>query len=190
MNSHLLQSAERKRSRNRRYQQSIGGAKNTLGDKGYAGRTIQKDKVVVLGQGLEQTGKLLPRFGSASKRQFHLAVRKVGWKQVETSLAAMKARIEQRGARLVILVIPRRDQVAAEVPATAYNTRIAELAARLAIPLLDPLAALREAHAARGDEMFIPWDGHNTRRANAVIARELAPHVRGLKRPAAVADGG
>lgn len=113
----------------------------------------------------------------------------LGWKQVETSLAAIKARVEQLGVRLLVLVIPRRDQVAAPVPPIAYNTRIADVASRLGIPVVDPLAALREAHATHGDELFIAWDGHNARAANVVLARELAPQLRKLKKPASPTEG-
>ena len=58
-------------------------------------------------------------------------------------------------------------------PATAYNERIAAIAAGIGVPVVDALAPLRAAHAT-GADLFIAWDGHNSGEANAVIARELA----------------
>jgi lysophospholipase L1-like esterase len=101
-----------------------------------------------------------------------------GWEQVETSLSGMKGEAEKLGVGLLILVIPRRDQVADPGAGRAYNDRIAEIAARLGIPALDVLPALREAYAAQGDELFIPWDGHNSALANGIIAREVARQLR------------
>lgn len=111
------------------------------------------------------------------------------WRQVEESLAGMQELTRSLGAGFLVAVIPRRDQVAAADPPTAYNERVAQIGSRLGIPVVDVLEPLQEAYDEAGDGLFIPWDGHNSARANAVIARALAPHVRALKKLVPIADG-
>jgi hypothetical protein len=96
-----------------------------------------------------------------------------GWRQVENSLAAMKAFSDAHALRLVVLVIPRRDQVSGREPSTGFQKRLARLTARLALENVDPLPALREAHAEHGSALFIAWDGHNSAIANGVMAGAL-----------------
>lgn len=103
-----------------------------------------------------------------------------GWQEVERSLAEMKQLCDARGVPLLLVVIPRRDQVDGSEPGTAYNRRIAEIAAGLDIPTVDALPALREAYARHGRALFIPWDGHNTGLANQVIAKTALDAHRGL----------
>ncbi len=98
-----------------------------------------------------------------------------GWQQVRSSLAAMREQCAERGIDFRLAVLPRRDQVAGATPARAYNERIAAIAAELGIPSLDLLPELSAAYAAGGgDALFIPWDGHNSATANALIAGRLA----------------
>lgn len=96
------------------------------------------------------------------------------WAEVERSLVEIQLTARAQDAPLLLLVLPRRDQVRGESPPTGYNERIAEIAARHAIPVVDVLGPLRRAHERHGRGLFIPWDGHNSARANEIIARELA----------------
>lgn len=124
----------------------------------------------------------LPAAGSAREQRILTgdadARLEAAWEQVASSLAAMRERTRARGAGFTLLVIPRRDQVVAADPPTAYNRRAAAVAAELGIPVVDVLEPLRRAHAEVGDALFIPWDGHNSAVANRVIAEALAEHFR------------
>ena len=97
-----------------------------------------------------------------------------GWGRVTSFLTEMKASLDARGIPITILVIPRRDQVQAARSATAYNRRIAAIAADLGIGAVDALEALRDAYQTHGEALFIAWDGHDSKLANQAIARLLA----------------
>jgi len=98
-----------------------------------------------------------------------------GWQQVRTSLAAMVRTCAERGIDFRLAVLPRRDQVAGATSARAYNERIAAIAAEVGVASVDLLPELGAAYrAGRGDALFIPWDGHNSAVANAVIAERIA----------------
>jgi lysophospholipase L1-like esterase len=96
-----------------------------------------------------------------------------GWLEVERSLAEIAALTRTHGAKLLVVVLPRRDQVRGPTPPLAYNRRIAAIAQRLSVPSIDVLDSLRAAYASDGERLFIPWDGHNSALANQVIAREV-----------------
>ena len=97
-----------------------------------------------------------------------------GWKRVKGFLTEMKASLDARGIPFTILVIPRRDQVQNTRAATAYNQRIASIAADLGIGAVDALETLRDVYRIHGDALFIAWDGHDSKLANQAIARLLA----------------
>jgi hypothetical protein len=44
-------------------------------------------------------------------------------------------------------------------------------------PVVDVLGAMVDAYEHEGQQLFIPWDGHNSSIANRVIARELAAAI-------------
>lgn len=100
-----------------------------------------------------------------------------GWTQVETSLAAMRARCDSRGAEFLVAVLPRRDQVVSGPESSAYNERIEAITGRLGIPVVDVLPDLRRAYGSHGAELFIPWDGHNSPIANRVIAERIGDRL-------------
>lgn len=95
------------------------------------------------------------------------------WDQVEESLRSIREEASQRGAELMVVVLPRRDQVSSEDPPRGYNRRIRTIADRLGIPMIDVLPDLRRAYSVHGESLFIPWNGHNTRLTNEVIARRI-----------------
>jgi hypothetical protein len=103
-----------------------------------------------------------------------------GWRQVEESLAEMKSLCDELGVPLVLVVIPRRDQVDGSEPGTDYDRRISEIAGTLGIPSVDALTPLRESYAVHGRSLFIPWDGHNTGLANRVVAETTLEAHRGI----------
>lgn len=97
------------------------------------------------------------------------------WAHVEAALVRMQRLARKEGAELIVLLIPRRDQVDGRLTSDAWNQRATAIAARHGIPSVDGLPVLRDAHERHGDRLFIPWDGHNTRRANEALADALAP---------------
>jgi lysophospholipase L1-like esterase len=97
-----------------------------------------------------------------------------GWRQVAVSLARMDSRAGESGARLLVCVLPRRDQVWGGTEGDAYNRRVAEIAAGLGVPLVDTLGPLRTAYERHGTDLFISWDGHNSALANQVVAGTIA----------------
>jgi lysophospholipase L1-like esterase len=105
-----------------------------------------------------------------------------GWKQVTGSLRSMKAFADAQGAGLLIVVLPRRDQVSGQLKKTVYNQRLAAIADTLGIPLVDPLVPLQEAFRTYGPRLFVPWDGHDSALANRVIADVIAPKLIDLMR--------
>jgi len=101
-----------------------------------------------------------------------------GWRQVETSLRGMQQIAREAHARLLVLVIPRRDQVSGQIAGAGFQQRAADIAARLGIDVVDALPPLRAAYRDFGDRLFLPWDGHDSAIANRVIAEALAAPVR------------
>jgi len=103
-----------------------------------------------------------------------------GWQQVEQSLAAMKALCDAREVILLVAILPRRDQVSGIHPGRAYQRRARALAEAHGIEALDLLPGLSAEYPAKGDALFIPWDGHNSAAANHVIGERLAQQLENL----------
>lgn len=97
-----------------------------------------------------------------------------GWNQVEQSLAAMKRFADDRHLAFWLIALPRRDQVVGAQTGRAYQRRLAEISTSLGIRFCDPLPALEASYAEHGNQLFIPWDGHDSAVGNAAIASELA----------------
>ena len=95
------------------------------------------------------------------------------WAEVASSLAQMGRFCDERGIPFWIAVLPRRDQVSGVLRDTAFNRRVVDLASAAGIQAVDLLEPLQRAFRARGSALFIPWDGHNSRLANEVVARQL-----------------
>jgi len=101
-----------------------------------------------------------------------------GWQQVDRSLAAMKEACDARGVRLLVAILPRRDQVSGIHPGRAYQERARATSEAHGIEALDLLPDLSAEYRTKGDALFIPWDGHNSASANHVIAERLAQMAR------------
>jgi hypothetical protein len=95
------------------------------------------------------------------------------WAEVASSLAQMGRFCDESGIPFWIAVLPRRDQVSGVLRDTAFNRRVVDIASAAGIPAVDLLEPLQRAFSARGSALFIPWDGHNSRLANEVVARQL-----------------
>lgn len=99
------------------------------------------------------------------------------WKQVNSSLATMKKESDEYRAQFGIVLLPRRDQVSGQIPWEGYSNRLKDMAKQHQIPVISTLAPLQEAYMEHGKKLFIPWDGHNSKLANMVIAQEIADEL-------------
>lgn len=106
------------------------------------------------------------------------AIRK-RWDQVELSLAAMKKQADDSMVDFRVVLLPRRDQVDGRVPAADYNRRIEDVLERNGIPYINMLLPLQQSFQEHGKELFIPWDGHNSRLANHVISSVISSRPAG-----------
>ena len=96
------------------------------------------------------------------------------WRQVKQSLQAMKKMSDERDVFFGIAALPRRDQVDGRLPWEAYGDHLGHIAEQLQIPMLVMLPPLQQAYKTNGKDLFISWDGHNSKIANNVIAQEIA----------------
>ncbi len=96
------------------------------------------------------------------------------WQHIEKSLASMKKLSEQHGSDFMVVSLPRRDQIDGRLPAEAYNNKLAAIALRNDVRLIEMLSPLQQSYAEYGSRLFIPWDGHNSAIANRVIAGRMA----------------
>lgn len=106
------------------------------------------------------------------------AAAEAGWRQVEVSLRDMQRIARDSGADLLVLLIPRRDQVSGRLGAEGFQQRAMSIAARLGVEVVDGRAPLRAAYGEFGDRLFLPWDGHDSAAANRVLADALVAPVR------------
>lgn len=96
------------------------------------------------------------------------------WQQVDLSLSNMKIVCDQEKIRFMVASLPRRDQVSGLLPWKGYHKRLQTIAERHHIPLVSMLEPLQESYIKLGKALFIPWDGHNTKLANQIIARKIS----------------
>lgn len=99
------------------------------------------------------------------------------WNQVERSLSGMRKSTDDRDVAFLVVSLPRRDQVDGRLPADRYNQRLKVILGRYGIPSINMLGPLQSAYKEYNKSLFIPWDGHNSKIANKVIAGEIAVAV-------------
>lgn len=93
----------------------------------------------------------------------------------EATLAELARRCRDAGRPLVALAVPRASEDDGPESRAADMARLAEIAGRLAIPLVDLMAALDEEDP--GDVEIAPWDDHPNDRGHKLIFRLLARRV-------------
>ena len=86
----------------------------------------------------------------------------------------MKKESDKNNTKFSIVLLPRRDQVSGQIPWEPYSNHLKDIAKQYQIPVTDTIVPLQEAYKTHGKELFIPWDGHNSKIANAVIAHTIA----------------
>jgi len=96
------------------------------------------------------------------------------WQQVNSSLSRMKLVCDREKIKFIIASLPRRDQISGQLPWEGYHKRLQTIASRLHIPLINMLEPLQESYDDYGKALFIPWDGHNSKLANKIVAESLA----------------
>lgn len=96
------------------------------------------------------------------------------WQQVYTSLSRMKHVSDKKEIKFIVASLPRRDQINGQLPWDGYHDRLQTIASKYDFPLISMLEPLQESFAINGGELFIPWDGHNSKLANQVISRTMA----------------
>lgn len=94
------------------------------------------------------------------------------WTAVEDSLRAMRDGCAERGIPMLVLVQPLPWQIAPDTPTENYQGRLDAILERLGLRNVDVLDAYRAA-TARGDEIFIPYDGHPTALGQRLTAETL-----------------
>ena len=102
------------------------------------------------------------------------------WGQVEKSMCGMRNKTDAYGIGLLVVALPRRDQVDGRLPADRYNQRLKEIFDRCGVRFTNMLDPLQTAYKVHGKSLFIPWDGHNSKIANKVIAGEISEIVPSL----------
>lgn len=109
-----------------------------------------------------------------------------GWVQTEKSLKNMAETCRHSNIKFMMVILPRRDQVSGKNPYTSYNKRLIAIANKYKIPYIDILPSLKVSYKTHGNDLFIPWDGHNSEITNRVIAEKVAIKLRTMKtrRPA------
>jgi hypothetical protein len=97
-----------------------------------------------------------------------------GWNQVDKSLEKMKELCDKNHIILYILLIPRRDQVNGQEKIFVFNNKLQELSSKNNIPLIDTLESLSIGYKKYLENLFIAWDGHNSKFSNEIIANDLS----------------
>lgn len=105
------------------------------------------------------------------------------WKQAEQSLLSMNERATRNDVTLIVVSLPRRDQIDGRLPPQKYNERLSTMMQRTGVNFKNLYGPLRTAFEDHGNSLFIPWDGHHTASANRVIAIEVADSLAGLAIP-------
>jgi len=96
------------------------------------------------------------------------------WRQVEESISAMKMLTDNNNISFMIASLPRRDQIDGRLSWNAYNNNIQAIAEQYDIPFASMLEPLQQAYKIHKRELFIPWDGHNSKIANKFIAQKMS----------------
>ena len=95
------------------------------------------------------------------------------WKIIEEALVRARSLTAARGSRFIVFAVPHPQEFAQAYPHEQYRSRFLDLARRLGIETIDPAPAIR-AHGPDVQRFFIPWNGHISGEANALIADLLA----------------
>ena len=96
------------------------------------------------------------------------------WRQVDDSISAMKKMTDTNNISFMIASLPRRDQIDGRLPWNAYNNHIQAIAEKYNIPFVSMLEPLQQGYKIHKRELFIPWDGHNSKIANNFIAQKIS----------------
>ena len=95
-------------------------------------------------------------------------------------MCAMRKKADSYGVVFLVVALPRRDQISGRLPADKYNRKLKEIFDRCGVRSINMLDPLQTAFKVHGKSLFIPWDGHNSKIANKIVASEVFRIVPGL----------
>lgn len=90
------------------------------------------------------------------------------WRDVEKSLININNFTKQHKTRFIIALLPRRDQILDEGQHFSYNEKFKDIAQRNQFEFVDILPMMKKH---KDNLLFIPWDGHNNKLANSLVAQ-------------------
>jgi len=99
-----------------------------------------------------------------------------GFRQVDASFADVAALAREHRFATLVVLFPMADQIVAQHPNAVYPARIAALARRHGLSILDLTPAFAEDFSGFGS-LFIEWDGHPNARAHAIAAQKLKEYL-------------
>lgn len=99
------------------------------------------------------------------------------WEFVRGELTEWKLLGDQAGFQLTVVIVPLFEQMTTGgYASSAYQSRLAGIAAEVGIPVVDPLTAIRAIEPSYPAD-FVPFDGHPTGRIYQVIAKEVFDYL-------------
>lgn len=103
------------------------------------------------------------------------------WIEMSRELAEVRTIATDAGAEIAIVIIPIRAQVERDYPDAAYQTRVADIAKRLGITVVDPLPMFRSQRKQR--DLFMPFDRmHMSPAGHELMGRTIYDAILGLLR--------
>ena len=105
-------------------------------------------------------------------------VLQTGLDRLREHLLRMQELCGELGCRPWVALVPDSGAILGEHPSESFRTGAGEVAREVGIGVIDLLPALRELERARGRLPVLPFDGHYTSEANAVMARAVARALR------------
>lgn len=97
-----------------------------------------------------------------------------GWQQVEFSISQIKKTSDKNNLLFLLVSLPRRDQVDGRLSENYYNQRLQLIAEKYKIPFINILEPLMLSYEEYGKNLFIPWDGHNSKITNRILAEQIS----------------
>jgi lysophospholipase L1-like esterase len=99
-----------------------------------------------------------------------------GFREVSRAFEELGGLGRVHGFGLLVVIFPMAEQVRAQYPNADYPARVEQIATENNIPVIDLLPDFLRA-SARGEPLFIEWDGHPTAWAHEIAARRIHEYL-------------